>query len=51
MRLIKIIKSVICQLKGHELTIAQCPVTKFKSKTCTKCSIKHGPDHKAMSFS
>ena len=51
MRLIKIIKSVICQIKGHELTVAQCPVTKFKSKKCTKCSIAYGADHNKMSFS
>lgn len=51
MRLVKILKAVICQIKGHELTIAQCPVTKFKSKTCIKCSITHGPEHRGMSFS
>ena len=51
MRLVKIIKSIICQIKGHELVIAQCPVTKFKSKTCTKCSITHGQKHGGMTFS
>jgi hypothetical protein len=50
MKIVKMIKSVICQLKGHELTVAQCPVTKFKSKVCMVCQTNLGPDHKKMRF-
>jgi hypothetical protein len=47
----KLIKGLICKLRGHKTRIAQCPVTGIKVLKCDVCKIGSHNSSKGMSFS